>query len=246
MRHKHAGYANVKTITTLNHSHDSHARITPADLEENDKRLKEPCDSNETIETLIDQVEDALEYAAAGENPCTPRQIVKIACALVFNTGVYHDDCKIWRQKPEAEQTWEAFKVFFAKANQDLRAYRQTSRTAGYQANNTMVERQDSENDVQALEAIANLATESAEDKQTIGTLTATNASLVAELIELRKEFANFRKTSRNAYKHYCWSCGTYCNHDSKICKAKKPGHEDEATWKNKLGGNESRYKPKT
>ena len=123
---------------------------------------------------------------------------------------------------------------------------RQTARTAGYQANNTMVENQDPVTEVQVLEAIANLATSSAEDKQTIATLTASNASLVAELIEVRKEFAAFRRTSRNANKHYCWSCGTHCDHDSKICKAKKPGHKDEAIWKNKMGGNESRHKPKT
>ena len=39
---------------------------------------------------------------------------------------------------------------------------------------------QDSDTEVQALEAIANLATANAEDKQNIATLTATNASLVA------------------------------------------------------------------
>ena len=122
MRHKYVGYANVKTITILNHLYDSYARITPTDLDENDKRLKEPYDPNETIETLIDQVEDALEYAAVGKDPYTPRQIVNIAYTLLFNTGVYHDDCKTWRQKSIAEQTWEAFKTFFTKANQDLRA----------------------------------------------------------------------------------------------------------------------------
>ena len=122
---------------------------------------------------------------------------------------------------------------------------RQTARTAGFQANNAMAEGQDSETEVQALEAIANLATASAEDKQTIATLTATNASLVAELVEVRKEFAAFRKTSRNVHKHYCWTCGTHCDHDSKICRVKKPGHKEEATWKNKMGGNESRFKPR-
>ena len=97
LRHKHVGYANVKTITMLNHLCDSYARITLIDLEENDKRLKESYDPNETFETLIDQVEDAMECAAAGKDPYTPRQIVNIAYTLLFNTGVCHDDCKTWR-----------------------------------------------------------------------------------------------------------------------------------------------------
>ena len=121
LRHEYVGYANVTTLTILNHLCDSYARVTPTDLEENNKRLKEACDPNQTFETLADQVEDAMEYAAAGKNPCTPKQIVNIAHALVFNTGVYNDNCKTWRTKPVEEQTWEAFKTFFTKANQDLR-----------------------------------------------------------------------------------------------------------------------------
>ena len=51
--------------------HDCYARITPTDLEENDKRLKETYDHNQTFETMIDQVEDALEHVAAGKYPYT-------------------------------------------------------------------------------------------------------------------------------------------------------------------------------
>ena len=35
----------------------------------------------------------------------------------------------------------------------------------------------------------------------------------------------------------YCWSCGAW-NHLSKDCKRKKDGHQDDATFKNKKGGN--------
>ena len=41
----------------------------------------------------------------------------------------------------------------------------------------------------------------------------------------------------RNArLRHYCWSHGR-CNHPSSQCRAKKQGHKDEATLRNKLGG---------
>lgn len=109
-----------------------------------------------------------------------------------------------------------------------------------------MVEEQDAETEVQVLEAIANLATTSVEDKQTIATLIATNASFVTEIIELRKDFAAFRKTSRNVNKCYCWTCGMHRDYDSRICKTKKSGHQDEETWKNKMGGNKNRHKPKS
>ena len=90
---------------------------------------------------------------------------------------------------------------------------------------------QDSETEVQALEAIANLATVSVEDKQTIAILTAINTTLVAELAEVRKEFVAFRKSSnRRNLNYYYWSCGTYCDYNSKTYKDKKLGHKDNAT----------------
>ena len=47
LRHKYVGYANVTTLTILNHFHDCYERIPPTDLEENDKRLKEAYDPNQ-------------------------------------------------------------------------------------------------------------------------------------------------------------------------------------------------------
>ena len=92
-----------------------------------------------------------MECAATGKDQHTSRQIVNIAYMLLFNTGVYHDDWKTGRQKPIAEKTWEEFKTFFTKANQDLRVSLQTARTAGFQSNNTMSEGQDSEIEAQVL-----------------------------------------------------------------------------------------------
>ena len=105
---------------------------------------------------------------------------------------------------------------------------------------------QDSDTEVQALEAIANLVTSNAEENQTIATLTATNSSIVAELVQVRSEFTAFRKSSRTLNKHYCWICVTHCDHDIKTYRVKKSGHKDEATWKNRLGGNDNKFKPKS
>jgi hypothetical protein len=39
----------------------------------------------------------------------------------------------------------------------------------------------------------------------------------------------------------YCWSHGylVAANHNSKTCHTKKPGHNNEATWQNNLGGSQ-------
>ena len=122
------------------------------------------------------------------------------------------------------------FQTFFTRAHQDLRVSIQIDRCSCFQANSIMLGGQDLDTEVQALESITNLATVNTEEKKIILTLTATNTSLVDELIQLRNEFAAFRKTSRNLLKHYHWTCGTHCDHGSKICKVKNPGHKGETT----------------
>ena len=38
-------------------------------------------------------------------------------------------------------------------------------------------------------------------------------------------------------HERYCWSCGC-CTHWGKNCPNKKPGHQDDATFKNRKNGN--------
>lgn len=42
-------------------------------------------------------------------------------------------------------------------------------------------------------------------------------------------------------WKFYCYSCGVTVHHSSPDCPRKKPGHKDEATFQNQLGGNNAK-----
>ena len=44
------------------------------------------------------------------------------------------------------------------------------------------------------------------------------------------------RRCCRTNISKYCWSCGAW-HHTSKNCKFKKPGHKDDTTFTNKMGG---------
>ena len=44
-------------------------------------------------------------------------------------------------------------------------------------------------------------------------------------------------------YKRYCWTHGC-CNHWSRHCKNKKDGHQNEATFKNRMGGSNDNCLP--
>jgi hypothetical protein len=58
-------------------------------------RLTAPWDPTTPFEHLIDQVEDTMELADAGNQPFfSPNQVVNTTYTLVFNTGLYFDKCK--------------------------------------------------------------------------------------------------------------------------------------------------------
>ena len=60
--------------------------------------------------------------------------MISIAYELIFQAGVYANDCKLWRKKSEADKTWPDFKNFFTAASQDLRQSKTTTVSAGYHA----------------------------------------------------------------------------------------------------------------
>jgi len=49
---------------------------------------------------LIDQIDNGVDYAAAGKNPYSPEQIVNIAYNLVFQISLFTDKCKKNQKNP--------------------------------------------------------------------------------------------------------------------------------------------------
>ena len=118
LRHKYIGYRKTTTRALLYHLYSTYADISASSLQDNGKRLRAPYNINQPFETLIDQVENSVDYASAGETPYTPAQVVGIAFQLMFQTGIFNDDCKLWRRQPADVKTWTRFKEFFATAHQ--------------------------------------------------------------------------------------------------------------------------------
>ena len=116
--HKYIGYGKTTTRSLLEHLYYSYANISASALQDNDKRLQTPYDSNQPFETMTNQVENAVDYASAGDTPYTPSQVVGIAFQLLFQTGIFNDDCNLWRRQPAYVNTWTHFKEFFATAHQ--------------------------------------------------------------------------------------------------------------------------------
>ena len=90
----------------------------------------------------------------------------------MFQTGVYVDDCKMWRKKIDADKTWPAFKVFSIDANQDFRQSKAITRSAGYHPAATI--------DLQ--HTLNTLTTAIESDQSTIANMTEHNNHLTKKL----------------------------------------------------------------
>ena len=176
LRHKYIGYGNKTTREMLNHLYSTYANIYPSDLQDNNSRLRTPYVSNKPIDNLTDQIENAVEYAAAGQTPYTPEQVVVVAYQLVFQTCLFLDDCNIWRRKDPADKTCTAFNIFFTISQQEWQESQVTTAGASFQTANTAVYQQDT------VEAITNLATATDSDRSAVADLTATKRTLTTDI----------------------------------------------------------------
>jgi hypothetical protein len=187
---KYIGYLNVTTKEILTHLYNQYARISAADLQDNDVAFKTAYDPNLPIETLFDQVENAVDFAAAGNTPYSPEQVVATAYQLIFATGLFLDDCKVWKRQLDNYKTWANFKRDFTLSHRDFRETKTTTAAAGYQSANA-AQRIDADDSIyrqDTVNAIANLATATAHDRNAVATLTSTNSSLAHELTAVNRK----------------------------------------------------------
>jgi len=93
--------------------YDTYVKITDYDLEENKEAMAVNYDVNLPIEKFFKRIKQCVQYAAAGNTPFTAAQVVSTAFRTIQKTGMFTDECKIWKRLPTLEKTWAQFKVDF-------------------------------------------------------------------------------------------------------------------------------------
>jgi hypothetical protein len=251
------GYTNVTSLQLLTHLLTYYAMIAPTELTQNYELLNTPCDPNQPIEMLFQQIQDARDFAVAGGQPYGAAMIVNVAYTLIFNTGLFPDACRAWQSRAIAGKTWAQFKLDFTTAHREFRLTNQTAQQSGFHSANMMIKQGRDESMQDTVDAIAKLATATASDRGTVATLTTTNAKHATQLeaahaliAQLKNEIATLKnkikpvwqgqrpvKTTNN--DSYCWSHGYQVakSHTSATCNMKKSGHKDAANKTNTMGG---------
>jgi hypothetical protein len=190
----------------------------------------------------------------AGGQPYGDAMIVNVAYTLVFNTCLFPDAWCAWQVRPAAQKTWTNFKVHFAAAHREFRLTNQTSQQSGFHSGNMMIEHHPYQG---TADAIAQLEVATDLDRDTVATLTATNAKLTLQLetsqayvMKLKKDIVQLKLKIKPAWQgqrpakitdtyNYCWLHGyqVHNKHTSVSCKNQKEGHKKEATKNNPMGG---------
>jgi hypothetical protein len=251
------GYANSTSLQLLTRLLKYYAMIAPTELTQNYERLNTPCDPNQPIETLFQQIQDARAFAVAGGQPYGATMIVNVAYTLVFNTGLFPDACRAWQSRAIAGKTWAQFKLDFATAHLEFRLTNQTAQQSGFHSANMIIEQGRDESMQDTIDAIAQLATATASDRGTVALLTTTNAKLAtqleaahAQIAQLKNDIATLKNKIKPAWQRqqpikttnndsYCLSHGYQVakSHMSATCNMKKSGRQDAANKSNTMGG---------
>ena len=266
LSHRITGFAQITTRQIIVHLYDNYGKLSPQDLKQNNDNMMTPYDVNTPIETLFEQIEEAVDIASEAGAPYNQNQILNTAYTLIYDTNSFPQTCREWRRLPEANKTWPEFKTMFSEAHKDYRTENASANNRYHAANATFTS--DTNDDAilpeETQTALANLVAATASDRAVVAALTTANECLSAHVTDLTKQLtealakiAALESTkSKPAQKRnkprevvpladmpYCWSHGFKVardgSHTSKTCKYKKRGHCEEATSTNRMGGYE-------
>ena len=125
---------------------------------------------------IFDQIEEAQYFASATGQPYTNNQLLTMAYNLVYAIGLFFNNCKAWNRLHANQKTMDNFKMTFQQAQRELCDQQQTAQQAGFQANGLWrLPTATYEDSLQeTAEALANLATATASDRQALQNLTNT------------------------------------------------------------------------
>jgi hypothetical protein len=218
-------------------------------LRENDRKMEQPWNTDMPFQTIIKQINDAIAVASAGGDPLSAKRILRTAYLLVYDTGLYYEDLEKWDEEPETNKTWDNFQKHMRAAQTKLKKRKTLNKNSGYHGANL------------AEEDLINLVTGAAQapyaDLQNI------IKELQAEMKQLKsnkqeqpkeckhenegttknKQSNRTRKTPKD-HGGYCWTHGYAVapGHTGKTCTKPAPGHQEEATRENTMGGS-TRFK---
>jgi hypothetical protein len=177
-------YANRSALEIIMHLKQTYGFINPTQLAENYNKMTAPVNFQDPIETLFKKIEDGVPYDNSGMQPYMEAQYVNIAFLLNLNTGAIPGACRDWQRRTPVNQTWADFRREFAWAQRERRIISSTASGAGYHTENVTEHYEPAplSGNSGFVTAMANLATATSAERETVATLTKASANLTDKL----------------------------------------------------------------
>ena len=240
----------------LNFLFVQYGKVTSTMLDDAEMKVKRMAyDPRHPVDIVFNAVEDLHDYSHAANSIYTQQQLINMAYNIFLKTGTFKSAIREWNKKPAAEKTWVSFKVHFRSAQQELKETNSLS-TENANLNQAHFVQQvvdglqealkptEEENNM-ADEYMNNVANMATNNQQLLPTFLQQMQEMQKMMNDMQQQLANSqsnnntrtrRQTTRRNTSKYCWSHGA-CSHSSKDCNSKRDGHQDNATFENKMGG---------
>ena len=208
-------------------------------------------------------IEQLQKLATSADIPYSNEQLLEFG----RNTRDFEKALGEWYAKPDHEKSWSNFKTHFKTAQTELKEIRgPTMQQAGYHHANMLAEQirtdfgHQNEQIMAMMQNIANVAESQSEPSsepsvQLANATTVDTNQQILQLLRTMQQQLTSNNTPNNSERRgrnrrtpdnasfnrrvkdkYCWTHGA-CNHASGDCSRKAPGHRDEATFANRMGG---------
>jgi len=252
----------------------SYGTVDDADHAANEEAMKKPWTPPVPIATLFEQLKKGQEFAARGNEIIDDTQLIRWGYQNIKNTGLFNRECEKWRKKATKEKTWTDFKKHFILAYDDHRKYESSTTTASeatYTANQVQQILQDELSTIlgstsdstpptdpppfDPAPATANAALTIDDVRRVIQETLASQAPSHSSSQSSSRTTTVSRQPRtplvaqgllRGKPVSYCWTHGVTSNlrHTSSSCRRKATGHNDAATFGNRMGGSHSSLVP--
>lgn len=251
------GLNDVSIRDLIDHIRQRYCHIAQDDIDANMDKFNEGIDPTLPLAVYTRKQETCQEFAQDANVPISEETMVTTGTKHALQCGGLTQAWREWRRLPADQHTWLNWKSHWTAAfNEQRDISRLTGGTIMSQANAAVDDTQWSSQMITSLDNLANAAVQK---NDTVERLVVANKQLTDTVTKLHEENAKLlniiqhmagqpprpsphqQAWSRLDPKGYCHSHGyrVTVGHNSKTCRYKKPGHQDEATRQNTMGGNQ-------
>ena len=259
-KNRATGQFNGTLVQIIQHLRTTYGKISPAQLIAYEAEVTNMTyDPTTPVDLIFGKIDDLLMYGEFANCPFTATQAITKGYHILNNCGnIYNDYLRSWNRIQENQKTWNRFKMHFRQAYNELEATNALSISdLGFGAANLMdevVDRLSAELLLRAKHTPDNVPIQStpvanATDRNPLQELLNQNRELIRCLTEVNNKSQDRPRQSAPGpkqgqpikplpprYNQYCWTHGR-CNHQGSACRTKAPGHKDEASMSDKMGG---------